>query len=92
MIAGAELIRAARTVTKALSKWLAEHGYVGAAEGREGAKQAAAAARNLPQAQALARSLMEFTERQAPGDDGDEEAEEDQFLITGVGRGRIWLE
>jgi hypothetical protein len=92
VIAGAELLRAAGTVTKTLSKWLAEKGYVGAADGREGAEQAGAAARNLPQAQALARSLMEFAERQAAGDDGEEQAEEDQFRIAVVENQRMWLE
>jgi hypothetical protein len=91
VIAGAELMRAAGTVTKTLSKWLAEKGYVGAADAREGAEQAATAARNLPEAQALARSLSEFVERQA-ADNGEEQAEEDQFRIAVVENRRMWLE
>ena len=92
VIAGSELMRAAGTVTKALSKWLAEKGYVGAAESRDGAQHGAAAARDLPMAQALARSLMEFAARQPTVDDCENEAEEDQFLIAEVEIGRIWLE
>jgi len=92
LIAGAELMRAAGTVTRALSKWLVQEGYIAAAEGREGAEQAAAAARELPQAQALARALSEFVERQAAGDEGEDEAEEDRYLITEVENGRIWLQ
>jgi hypothetical protein len=92
VVAGSELMRAAGTVTKALSKWLAKKGYVGAAEGRDGAEQGAAASHDLPQAQALARNLSEYAERQATVDDGEEEAEEDQFRIAVVENGRIWLE
>ena len=92
VIAGTDLMRAAGTATKALAKWLGEKSYVGAAEADEGAARGTTAARNLPQARALARRLMEFAERQAAGNDGEEEAEEDQFLITGVESGRIWLE
>jgi hypothetical protein len=92
VIAGTELMRASGTVTRALSKWLAQNRYVGAAEGREGAEQGGVAARELPQAHTLARSLMEFAERRAAVDDGDEEAEEGQFLIREVENGRIWLE
>jgi hypothetical protein len=91
VVAGSELMRAAGTVTKTLSKWLAQKGYIAATRGREGAEQGAAAAHELPQAHALARSLMEFAERQ-PAGGGDEEAEEDQFLIAQVENGRIWLE
>jgi hypothetical protein len=92
VMAGTELMRAAGTVTKALSKWLAEKGYVGAAESRDGAQHGAAAARDLPTAQALARSLMEFADRHPAVDDCEEEPEEDQFLIAEVENGRIWLE
>jgi hypothetical protein len=92
VIASTDLMRAAGTVTKALAKWLGEKSYVGAAEAAEGAAQGTSAARNLPQARALACGLMEFAERQAARNDGEEEAEEDQFLITGVESGRIWLE
>ncbi|MGO9607496.1 MAG: hypothetical protein ACLQAT_29550 [Candidatus Binataceae bacterium] len=92
VIAGTELMRAAGTVTKVLSKWLAEKGYVGAAESRAGAQHGAAAARDLPTAQALAHSLMEFADRHPAADDCEQEPEEDQFLIAGVENGRIWLE
>jgi hypothetical protein len=92
VIAGTELMRAAGTVTKVLSKWLAEKGYVGAAESRSGAQHGAAAARDLPAARALARSLMEFADRQPAVDDCQEEPEEDQFLIAQIDNGRIWLE
>ncbi|MGH7812585.1 MAG: hypothetical protein ACREQI_01085 [Candidatus Binataceae bacterium] len=92
VIAGTDLMRAAGTVTKALSEWLAEKGYVGAAESRDGAKHGAAAARDLPTAQALAISLMEFADRHPVVDDCEEEPDEDQFLIAESGNGRIWLE
>lgn len=58
VIAVSELMRTEGTVAKALSKWLAEKGYVIAAKGREGAERGAAAALELPQAQALARNLI----------------------------------
>jgi hypothetical protein len=92
VIAGAELMRAAGTVIKSMSKWLAEKGYVGPAESRNGAQHGAAAARDLPEAQALARRLIEFADRHPAVDDCDEETEEDQFLIAEVENGRIWLE
>jgi hypothetical protein len=92
VLAGAELKRAAGTVTKTLARWLAEKGYVSEQEAAEGAAEGEQAARDLPRAEALARQLMEYTERHGQGAEDDEGAVEDHFTIKRVEPGRIWLE
>jgi len=47
MMAGAELKRAAGTVTKRLSKWLADKGYIQEEDAAQGAEEGADAARTL---------------------------------------------
>ena len=95
VIAGEDLMRAAGTVTKKLSKWLAANGYVSEDAGREAAESAATAARELPRA---ARAV------QMPGDAADrldidptsladeDYLEFDHYTIAGIEPGRLWLE
>lgn len=90
--AGAEFKRAAGAVTKALARWLAQKGYVAEEAAAEGAAEGARAARDLPQAEALARRLTEYAERHSPSIEDDEGALEDHFTIHRAERERIWLE
>jgi hypothetical protein len=89
VIAGPALLRAAGTVTKKLAAWLAEKGYADPATAEVAAEHGAAAARDLPKAEALAARLADFVEAQAVDDSS--ESLEDHFQITRVEPGRIWL-
>jgi hypothetical protein len=88
--AGLALLRAAGTVTKKLAAWLAEKGYADVETVAVATEQGAAAARDLPKAEALATRLAAFAEAQDWGDAA--ESSEDHFRITRVEPGRIWLE
>jgi len=90
VIAGQETLRAAGTATKKLAKWLAEKGYVKTGAAAEAAARGGRAARDLPEAEKLARLLHEFAEMQERDNEGD--GVEDHFTITRVEPGRIWLE
>jgi hypothetical protein len=89
VVAGPALLRTAGTVTKKLAAWLAAKGYADAATMELATEQGAAAARDLPKADALAVALQAFAEEQ----DWGEVAErlEDHFQITRVEPGGIWL-
>lgn len=95
VMCGEELKRAAGTVTKKLSKWLAVEGYISEDAGREGADRGAVAARELPRAERAAQMLQDAGDRL--GIDPTEVADEDYFefdhyTIARVGPGRLWLE
>ena len=89
VVASRALLRAAGTVTKRLAAWLAEHGYADAEAAELAAERGAEAARELPKADELAARLQAFAEAQADPDAADQL--EDQFQITRVEPGRIWL-
>ena len=61
VMAGQDLKRAAGTVTKKLSTWLAAQGHVAENEAQEGADLGAEAARDLPKAERAARILYDAT-------------------------------
>jgi hypothetical protein len=61
VIAGQELLRAAGTVTKKLVRWLHDQGVADAATADHQIEQAAAAARDLPNAERLANALYELS-------------------------------
>jgi hypothetical protein len=95
VIAGEDLMRAAGTVTKRLSKWLGAKGYVSDQAAREGADRGADAARNLPIAERAAQILRDHVAGVgiAPTDlAGKDFLEFDHFTIGRVGPGEIWLE
>lgn len=95
VIAGEDLLRAAGTATKKLSKWLAAKGYVAEEAAREGAERGGAAARELPRAERAAQILRDAAERLGigPADLADEDYREfDHFTIARVEPGRLWLE
>jgi len=94
MMAGAELKRAAGTVTKKLSKWLADKGYIQEEDATRGAEEGADAARTLPVAERAAQILAEggdlFFD---PSDLPDEDYMEfDHYTITRIEPGKLWLE
>lgn len=60
VICGQDLLRAAGTVTKKLSKWLAEKGYVGDDSAGLMKDRGARASRDLPAAESLARMLADY--------------------------------
>ncbi len=90
VIAGADLLRAAGTVTGKLAAWLMEKGYAGSEDASDAAERGAAAMRDLPKAKELASRLRRFTEDQELCDEDDEV--EDHFTITRVERDKVWLE
>ena len=95
VIAGEDFLRAAGTVTKKLSKWLAEKGYVSQEAAGEAMQTSAAAARDLPRAERAARILREATD--GLGVDVARLAEKDylefdHFTIARVEPGRLWLD
>jgi hypothetical protein len=89
VIASRALLRAAGTVTKRLAAWLAEQGYADAEAVELATERGAAAARELPKADELAARLQAFAEAHGAPDAADQL--EDQFQITRVEPGRIWL-
>jgi hypothetical protein len=95
VMAGEDLKRAAGSVTKKLSKWLAAKGYVSEEDAREGADRGAAAARELPEAERAAKILRDTADRLRidPGGLADEDyLEFDHFTVARVEPGRLWLE
>ncbi len=94
VVAGQDLKRAAGTVTKKLSTWLAGQGHVAENEAQDGADLGAEAARDLPKAERAARILYDATTDLALGsnDLSDNFLEFDHLTIAKVEAGRLWLE
>ena len=94
MMAGPGLKQAAGTVTKKLSKWLAEKGYIGEEDARDGAERGAEAARLLPMADRAAQILAEAGDMFFdPSDLPDKDYMEfDHYTITKMEPGKLWLE
>ncbi len=94
VMAGAEIKRSAGTVTKRLSKWLAEKGYMSDEDAEEGREKGAAAARTLPKAERAAQMLAEdagfFFDASAVPD--EDYLDFDHYTITKIEPGRIWLD
>lgn len=94
VMAGADLKRAAGTVTKKLSKWLAEKGYIDEEDANEGTQQGARAVRTLPKAERAAQMLAEdagfFFDASAVPD--EDYLDFDHYTITKMEPGRVWLE
>jgi hypothetical protein len=95
VMAGEDFLRAAGTVTKKLSKWLAGKGHVSLEDAGEAAETSAAAARDLPRAERAAQILRDASDRL----DIDvarlaekDYLEFDHFTIARVEPGRLWLE
>jgi len=90
VMASKALLRAAGTVTKTLAKWLADKGYADAAPARAAQKRAAAAARDLPKADALADRLAAWADGQPRGDSAAEI--EGHFEVRRIEPGKLWLQ
>jgi hypothetical protein len=95
VIAGEDFLRAAGTVAKKLSKWLAGKGYVTQAAAGEAAETSAIATRDLPRAERAAQILRDAADRLDI--DVAQLAEKDylefdHFTIARVEPGRLWLE
>ena len=95
VVAGEDFLRAAGSVTKKLSKWLAEKDYVSPEAAGDATQTSAAAARDLPRAERAAQILRDAADRL--GFDVAQLAEEDylefdHFTIARVEPGRLWLD
>lgn len=94
VIAAGDLMRAAGTVTRKLSQWLAAKGYVSPEAAREAAEEGAAAARDLPRAERAARILYQAAEQlriNPTALDDAEYVEFDHHTIATVEPGVLWL-
>lgn len=95
VLAGEDLKRAAGTVTKKLSKWLAEKGYTSQEVALEGSEEGGAAARNLPRAERAARILYDAANRVTldPNTLSDEDYQDfDHYTIVKIQPGKLWVE
>lgn len=94
VIAGEDLLRSAGAVTKKLSTWLAEKGYISQETGDEATERSASAARDLPKAERAAQILRDAADRLAidPAKLADDDyLEFDHFTIAQVEPGRLWF-
>lgn len=95
VIAGADFKRLAGTVTKKLSKWLTEKGYVSKDDARMAEEDGAAAARDLPMAEKAGHILYRAAEEVIFDPDklnDDDYHEFDHYTIEKVEPGKLWLE
>ncbi len=95
VMAGADFKRSAGTVTKKLSKWLAEKRYISEESAMDGMEEGAAAARDLPQAARAAGIIYNASEGYNidPDDIDDEDYMEfDHFTISRIEPGKLWVE
>ena len=95
VMCGANLKRTAGTVTKKLSRWLAEKGYISEGAAEIGEDRGADAARDLTKAEKAARVLAESTAR-LPLDPVDLPDEDylhfDHYTVVKLEAGKLWLE
>ncbi len=87
VMCGKETMQAAGTVTKKLAKWLVDKGYVRNTEYAQ--KQAATAAKKLPNAAKFLNILEVYCDEFGPGD--YQEEMEDHFMIERIAPGKLWL-
>jgi hypothetical protein len=95
VIGGEDFLRVAGTVTKKLSRWLAEKGYVSQEAASDATETSAAATRDLPKAERAGRILRDAVDRLDI--DVAQLAEKDylefdHFTIARVEPGWLWLE
>jgi len=91
VIAGAELLKAAGTVTKKLARWLHEHGYIDAESAADVTEQAADAGRELPAAARLSDLLTDVSMRTSPAGIDEDSVIEDTLAITRIEPGKLWF-
>ena len=91
VVAGAELLKAAGTVTKKLARWLHEHGYIDAETAADVTEQAADAGRELPAAARLSDLLTDVSMRTSPAGIDENSVIEDTLAITRIEPGKLWF-
>ena len=94
VMASEDLKRAAGTVTRKLSRWLAAKGYIAGRQAQEAADRATDATRDIPKADRAAQMLYASAARLGanPNDLSDEDyLEFDHFTISKVEAGKLWL-
>ena len=95
VMAGGDFKRLAGTVTKKLSKWLAEKGYISEEDAQMGEEEGTSAARDLPKAEKAGQILYRASESVVfdPDklDDGDYH-EFDHYMIEKIEPGSLWLQ
>jgi hypothetical protein len=87
VMCGKETMQAAGTVTKKLAKWLAEKGYIKDTKAEQ--ERAGEAARDLPNATAVADLLDAYVDETAPA--SESKVIEDHFWIEKIEPGKLWL-
>jgi len=92
VMCGHELKHAAGVVSRAVSGWLTDRGYVDRSEAKREASERLRVARDLPHAEMLAARLADHLDRIGRKVRDDEEPIEDHFSIRDVGTAAIWLE
>ena len=95
VMAGSDFKRLAGTVTKKLSKWLAEQGYISEEDAALGEEEEAGAARDLPKAEKAGDILYRATENAVFNTDAlddDDYHDFDHYTIEKVEPGELWLE
>lgn len=94
VIAGEDLKRAAGTVTRKLSKWLAEKGYVSRETAEEAADQGRTASRDLPRADRAAQILFDAARKTGVDPnalDDEDYLDFDHYTIARIEPGKLWL-
>lgn len=94
VMAGADFKRLAGTVTKKLSKWLAEKGYISGEDAALGEEEAEAAARDLPKAEKAGDILYQAAENVVFDPDKLDNADYydfDHYTIKRVEPGKLWF-
>ena len=93
VIASEELLRAAGTVTKRLSAWMAERGYIDEQDAGEMSETGNQAARDLPRAERLGRLLFDVRDASVdPNNLSEDDYVEETLWIERVETGRLFFE
>jgi hypothetical protein len=91
VIAGEDTMRAAGTVTKKLTRWLVEKGYLAADEADDAREDTREMGRDLGACRKVLRLLDQYIDESAPEEVGGKLIE-DHFWISRVEPGRLWLD
>jgi hypothetical protein len=95
VMAGGDFKRLAGTVTKKLSKWLAEKGYITVKDATSGKEKGTAAAKDLPKAEKVGDILNRSAENVVFNPDALDDADYhdfDHYTIEKIEPGKLWLE
>lgn len=94
VMAGEELLRASGTVTKKLTKWLGQRGYLDASTMEVAVERSGDAARDLPKAEKLSRLLFEQSQKSTldTAELDEDHCVDDYLMIERVESGVLWFE